>query len=136
MVRNSPSRASPMLLPLRVLAKTKTGVQPLPQEDASYRNTHTHTSGLLKTHLGRCLNPVHRAPWSYPQHLAVLFGVSAAELVDVVEVVRRDDEAVELAQVTLVCICQAVHAVIVHCGLTPHTPGGGTEARKPIRKAI
>lgn len=100
------------------------------------KHTHTHTSGLLKTHLGRCLNPVHRAPWSYPQHLAVLFRVSAAELVDVVEVVRRDDEAVELAQVTLVCICQAVHAVIVHCGLTPHTPGGGTEARKPIRKAI
>ena len=46
----------------------------------------------------------------------------AAELVDTVEVVRRDDEAVELAQVTLVCIRQTVHTVIVHGGLTPHTP--------------
>lgn len=56
----------------------------------------------------------------------------AAELVDAVEVVRRDDEAVELAQVTLVCILQAVHAVIVHGGLTPYTPVLGTE--KPVRR--
>lgn len=64
---------------------------------------------------------------SYLEHLAVLIGVPAAELVDTVQVMRRDDEAVELAQVTLVCICQAVHAVIVHYGLTPHTPEGGTQ---------
>ncbi len=57
----------------------------------------------------------------------------AAELVDTVEVVRRDDEAVELAQVTLVCVRQAVHAVIVHCVLTPHTPEGGAEGHTPIR---
>lgn len=45
------------------------------------------------------------------------------------------DEAVELAQVTLVCVRQAVHAVVVHCGLTPHTPEGGTGGHKPIRNA-
>lgn len=50
--------------------------------------------------------------------------MSAPELVHVVEVVRRDDEMVELAQVTQV-IGQVVHTVIMHRGLTPHTPGGG-----------
>ncbi|KAF3851903.1 hypothetical protein F7725_005258 [Dissostichus mawsoni] len=48
----------------------------------------------------------------------------AAQLVDLVQVVRRDDEAVELSQLTLVCIRQAGHAVIVHRVLTPHTPRG------------
>lgn len=56
------------------------------------------------------------------QHLAVLIRVSAPELVDAVEVVRRDDEAVELAQVTPVSIHLAVHAVLVHCALTPDAP--------------
>lgn len=69
------------------------------------------------------------------QHLAVLIGMPAAELVDTVEVVRRDDQTVKLAQVTLVWIRQAVHAVIVHCGLTPHTPEGGSERHNPVRKA-
>ena len=36
------------------------------------------------------------------RHLAVLVRVSAPQLVDVVEVVRRDDEAVELSEVTQV----------------------------------
>lgn len=40
------------------------------------------------------------------------------------EVVRRDDEVVKLAQVAPL-IGQLVHAVVVHGGLTPHTPGGG-----------
>lgn len=57
--------------------------------------------------------------------LAVLVGVSTAKLVDMVEVVRGDDEAPELAQVTGVSICQAGLAVIMHCGLTPHTPVPG-----------
>lgn len=51
----------------------------------------------------------------------------AAELVDPIQVVRRDDKTVKLAQVTSVWVYQAVHAVIVHCGLTPHTPAGGPE---------
>lgn len=34
-VRNSPSKTSPMLLPLLVFAKTRTGVQPLPHPAAS-----------------------------------------------------------------------------------------------------
>lgn len=50
-----------------------------------------------------------------------------------VEVVRRDDEAVELAQVTLVCVCQVVHAVVVYCGLTPHAPERGTQSCKDVQ---
>lgn len=50
--------------------------------------------------------------------------MSAPQLVDAVEVVRRDDEVLKLAQVAPL-LGQRVHAVIVHCGLTPHTPGGG-----------
>lgn len=54
----------------------------------------------------------------------------AAQLVDTVEVVRGDDEVVELAQVAHVSIRQALHAVIVHCGLAPHTPEGGAGGTK------
>lgn len=54
----------------------------------------------------------------------------AAQLVDTVEVVRGDDEVVELAQVAHVSIRQALHAVIVHRGLTPHTPEGGAGGAK------
>ena len=46
---------------------------------------------------------------------------------------RRDDQAVKLAQVTQVCHRQAVNAVVVHRGLTPHTPEGGTE-RQSVRE--
>lgn len=58
----------------------------------------------------------------------------AAELVDKVEVVRRDDQTVKLSQVTPVWIRQTVHAVVVHCGLTPHTPEGGPEGHSPVSK--
>lgn len=120
-----------MLLPLRVLAKTNTGVQPLPHEDASYRNTHKPAT-LLTTALVHCSPP---PPLFEPtahslgdlQYLAVLIRMPAAELVDPIQIVRRDDKTVKLPQVTPVWICQAVHAVIMHCGLTPHTPAGGPE---------
>lgn len=49
--------------------------------------------------------------------------MSAPKLVHMVEVVRRYDEMMKLAQVTLV-IGQVVHAIVMHCGLTPHTPEG------------
>lgn len=60
----------------------------------------------------------------------------AAELVDPIQVVRRDDKTVKLAQVTSVWIYQAVHAVVVHCGLTPHTPAGGPERRNLVGEGM
>jgi len=78
----------------------------------------------------------HRSPAAAagrPQ-LAVLIGVPAAELVDAVQVVRRDDEAVELTQITHICIRQAACAVIVHCGLTPHTPERRAEGHRALKQ--
>lgn len=57
--------------------------------------------------------------------LAVLIRMPAAELVDMVKVVRGDDEAAELAQLTALPVRQAGLAVVVHRGLTPHTPAKG-----------
>lgn len=68
-----------------------------------------------------------------PPHLAVLVRVPAAQLVDSVEVVRGDDEAAELTQVAALCVRQAGHAVVVHCGLTPHTPARDTSQRRHQR---
>ena len=82
---------------------------------------HTRNTQLLETAPGPHPDP---QPEPSVSHLAVLLGLPATQLVDLVQVVRRDDEAVELSQLTLVCIRQAVHAVIVHRVLTPHTPRG------------
>lgn len=57
--------------------------------------------------------------------LAVLIRMPAAELVDMVKVVRGDDEAAELAQLTALPVRQAGLAIVVHHGLTPHTPAKG-----------
>lgn len=82
---------------------------------------------------GTVLNNYHWAYLKQPTHLTILFRVSSAELVHVVEVVRRDDEAVELAQVTLACLQPAVHAVVVNSGLTPHTSEGGSKEHTHIK---
>ncbi len=54
-------------------------------------------------------------------HLAVLIGVSSAEFVDLIEVIRRYDNRAELSKITQIII-QTRKAVIMHCGLTPYTP--------------
>lgn len=120
-----------MLFPLRVFARTSTGVQPLPQEDANCRNTHITNAAYNTKPLGDSSN--HSVSLAGHQHLAVFLRVAATQLVDPVEVVGRDDETVKLPQVTAVRIGQAVHAVVVHCGLTPHTPKGGSHRHNTIR---
>lgn len=61
-----------MLLPLRVLAKTNTGVQPLPQEDASYRNTHTHNTAYNRSTAPfkpDSMSPLCTVPPKQPSHI-------------------------------------------------------------------
>lgn len=58
--------------------------------------------------------------------------MAAAQLVDLVEVVGGDDEAVEFTQVANVGSGKAVHAVVVNCGLTPHTP---EEEEEEVRRS-
>lgn len=58
------------------------------------------------------------------RHLAVLLRVAPTQLVDPVEVVRGNDETVELPQVAVLSVLLVLHAVVMHCGLAPHTPGG------------
>lgn len=49
---------------------------------------------------------------------------------------RRDDEAAELAQIAHVGVRQAVHAVVVHRGLTPHTPEGQTDTETRLELTL
>lgn len=93
-----------------------------PAAAAGRRQLHRHTNAAVRRSAQTAAAAPRGSALLHP-YLTVLVRVSAPELVDAVEVVRRDDQMAELAQVAPL-VGQLVHAVIVHCGLTPHTPEG------------
>lgn len=89
--------------------------------------THKHTNNALN----RESLKIHIIPlclYTHLHHLIVLIRVSVAEFVDMIEVVRWDDETVKLAQVAVLRFHQVAQAVIVYCVLTPHAPEVGSVA--------